>query len=225
MYIKFFLVFSISISAFCFSQRSIENKKLYIFIGKKISIKEFNPNLQQEKSKTKELDPETGDTLTVTHQSYIMDNAFHCIYLVIKNLKNHLIKENVEFNAYDHYDRPGFEKYENVILYISKNKNGNFFHQKYMYDPVYKINGKWVGILSFIFPNNNLKQWKKFKTVNINKSYTIKEELGSCDKECQKIYYPSPYFEIKNGFAYPKKAFEINDIISYRKKTTLKAKD
>jgi hypothetical protein len=132
---------------------------------------------------------------------------------------NPLPKETIEFNAYDHYGRPDFENYENIILYIFKNKNGDFVHKKYMYDPVYKINGKWMGIIK------TADDQKKLKPININKDNSIKTALGSCDKLCQKIYYPSPYFKIKNGFAYPKKAFEINDIISYRKTTTFKIKE
>lgn len=214
---KILLSFFIIISTLVFSQEVKEN--LYIFIGKKISIKEFNPNTQQEKRSTKEIDPETEDTLIVVPHSYVMDNAFHCQYSVMKNLMNQLPKETIEFNTYDHYGRPGFEGYENVILYISKNKNGEFFHQKYIYDAVYKVGEKWVGLLSS--PNDH----KKLKTMSINKDDKIKIAIGNCDKICQKIYYPSPYFKIKNGFAYPKKAFEINDIISYRKTVTFKMKN
>ncbi|WP_347218559.1 hypothetical protein [Chryseobacterium sp.] len=219
MSVKILLSFFIIISTFVFSQEINESENVYIFIGKKISIEEFDTNTQQEKKRTKEIDPETGDTLVVTQQSYIIDNAFHCKYSVIKNLMNQLPKETIEFNAYNHYGRPGFENYENVILYISKNKKGDFFHQKYIYDPVYKIEGKWIGLLSS--PNDH----KKLKTIDINKNDVIKIALGVCDKICQSIHYPSPYFKIKNGFAYPKKAFEINDIISYRKTVTFKIKE
>lgn len=225
MFTKIFFPFFIILSMFCFSQEMRESENLYIFIGKKMSVKEFDPNTQQETGRTKEVDPETGDTLVIMHKSYVMDNAFRCKYSVMRNLMNQLPKDIIEFNAYDHYGRPGFEEYEDVILYIFKNKNGDFVHKKYIYDPVYKINGKWVGILSFNLQNTISKQWKTFKTININKNHTIKTELGACDKKCQKQYYPAPYFEIKNGFIYPKKAFEINDIISYRKTTTFKIKE
>ncbi|REC62822.1 hypothetical protein DRF65_08345 [Chryseobacterium pennae] len=199
--------------------RETECENLYIFIGKKISVKEFGPNTQQETGRTKEVDPETGDTLVVIHKSYVMDNAFHCKYSVMKNLMNQLPKDIIEFNAYDHYGRPGFEQYDYVILYIFKNKNGDLVHKKYIYDPVYKINGKWMGIIKPAYDQT------KFKTKDINQDNSIKIALGSCDKLCQKIYYPSPYFKIKKNFAYPKKAFEINDIISYRKTTTFKIKE
>ncbi|MCQ9634772.1 hypothetical protein MP478_12095 [Chryseobacterium sp. WG14] len=49
-----------------------------------------------------------------------------------------------------------------------------------------------------------------------NQDDSMKINLGNCDKKCQEIYYPQPYFKIKSGFVYPKKAFEINDILAYR---------
>lgn len=215
---KILLSAFIMLSTFCFSQERTEGENLYIFIGKKISVEEFDPNTYQETRKTKEVDSETGDTLVAIHKSYVMDNAFHCKYSVMRNLVNQLPKDIIEFNAYDHYGRPGFEKYENVILYIFKNKKGDLVHKKYIYDPVYKVNGKWLGIIKLSHDE------KKFKTIDINQDNSIKIALGFCNKLCQKIYYPSPYFKIKKKFAYPKKAFEINDIISYRKATTFKIK-
>ena len=219
---KFVIIISLIFSNLYFSQRIIEDDNLYIFIGQKISINEFDPNINSEKITGTEIDEETGDTLTVKNKAWVMDNAFCCKYLIQKQIANKLPKKTVEFNAYDHYGRPSFEKYDNVIMYISKNKEGTFFHQKYIYDPVYKIKEKWVGVLSFVFPNDNLDLWKKFKTININQDNSIKTKLGFCDKKCQETYYPKPYFEVKNGFVYPKKAFQIEDIVNYRKMTTFK---
>ena len=207
-----------------FAQRNINSDNLFVFIGKKISVIEFDPNIDSEKIVGTEIDEENGETIIVRQKSWVMDEAFRCKYIVKKNLLNKLPKDTIEFNAYDHYGNPSFEKFENVILYLSKNKEGNFFHQKYIYDPVFEINGKWFGVLSFVFPNDNLELWKKIKTKNINKDNLIKWKLGFCDKKCQETYYPKPYFEIENGFAYPKKAFKINDILTYRKMTTFNVK-
>ncbi|MBL3550197.1 hypothetical protein J2787_002684 [Chryseobacterium rhizosphaerae] len=216
MYRKILISVFAFISFFCFSQIAKGNDNLYVFIGKKIDITEFDPNSNPIKAIQKEVDEETGDTIIVKKQKWFMDRAFHCKYIIINNLKNNLPEKTIEFNTYDHYGRPGFESFENVILYISKNKDGKFFHQKYTYDPVYKINGKWVGILSFIISDNHLDLWRKFVTIDINQDDSIKINIGNCDKKCQEIYYPWPYFKVKKGFVYPKKAFEINDILAYR---------
>lgn len=79
---------------------------------------------------------------------YVMDSGFKSKYKVVKNVFNNLKTDTIEFVAHDHYGRPRFENYKNVILYISLNKEkGNFYHQKYQFDPVEKTkNGIWRGL-------------------------------------------------------------------------------
>jgi|GEM_PF-3153550 len=77
-----------------------------------------------------------------------MDRGFNNQYKVVKNVFNNIESDTIQFVAYDHYGRPGFENYENVILYISLSKEkGNYYHQKYQFDPVKKQkNGTWEGL-------------------------------------------------------------------------------
>ncbi|EDM44180.1 hypothetical protein SCB49_04105 [unidentified eubacterium SCB49] len=115
---------------------------LYAFIGKKISVSEFDPNENNIKI---EIDSITGDT--IQRVSYVMDKGFRNKYSLVKNVFNDLKLDTIEFVAYDHYGRPGFENYKHVILYISLNKEKNlYYHQKYLFDPVEKTkNGTWKG--------------------------------------------------------------------------------
>ncbi|AXT20641.1 hypothetical protein D7030_12330 [Flavobacteriaceae bacterium AU392] len=120
-----------------------ESVNLYAFIGQKISVTEFDPN---ENNKRKVIDPISGDTLI--RQSYIMDSGFRAKYRIVKNVFNELKTDTIEFIAYDHYGRPGFENFENVLLYISLNQEkGNYYHQKYQFDPLKKTkNGIYRGL-------------------------------------------------------------------------------
>ncbi|MAB48388.1 MAG: hypothetical protein CMC05_07135 [Flavobacteriaceae bacterium] len=121
-----------------------ENKEinLYAFIGKRISVTEFNPNKDW---KTLEIDSITGDT--IFRIVYSMDFGFKAKYVVEKNIFNTIEKDTVTFRAYDHYGRPNFENYEYVILYLSKNEEGDYIHQKYQYNPVKPIGkNKWSGL-------------------------------------------------------------------------------
>jgi|SRR5690554_3663898 len=120
------------------------NVNLYAFIGEKISVTEFDPNTI--KTDRMEIDSITGDTLI--HKRYIMDLGFLCKYKVIKNIFNEIKTDTVEFKAYDHYGRPGFENYENSILYLSLSQDStHYFHQKYIFDALNKSsNGKWEGL-------------------------------------------------------------------------------
>lgn len=120
-----------------------DSVNLYAFIGEKISVIEFNPN---ENTTRIEIDSITGDT--IQKMSVGLDYGFKIKYKVVKNVFNDLKTDTIEFVAYDHYGRPKFENYENVILYISLNKKkGHYYHQKYQYDPVQKTkDGTWKGM-------------------------------------------------------------------------------
>ncbi|OEY71719.1 hypothetical protein [Salegentibacter salarius] len=119
-----------------------ESVNLYAFIGEKISITEFDPN---ENPIRIEIDSVTGDTLRF--KSFVMDNAFNNRYKVVKNIFNKLETDTVDFVAYDHYGRPGFEDVKDVLLYLSWNEEkGHYYHQKYQFDSVVKNDkGTWTG--------------------------------------------------------------------------------
>lgn len=148
--LQFFMLFIILIS--CKSTKvgklsefktSNDSVNLYAFIGEKISIIEFDPN----KNNTQiVIDSITGDT--IRRIRHVMDYGFKSKYKILKNVFNDLKTDTVEFVVYNHYGRPKFENYKNVILYISLNKEkNNYYHQKYQFDPVKKTKkGTWTGI-------------------------------------------------------------------------------
>jgi len=120
------------------------NVNLYAFIGKKISVIEFDPN---DPSRDRiVIDSITKDTVRM--RRYVMDQGFKCKYQVLYKVFNNLNKSVVDFEAYDHYGRPGFENYDHVLLYLSvKSDSSGYFHQKYQFDPVKKNgDGTWTGL-------------------------------------------------------------------------------
>lgn len=123
-------------------QENDEAVNLYAFIGEKIAVMEFDPNENNTEIK---IDSITGDSIRTV--SYVMDYGFKNKYKVVQNVFNDLKTDTIEFVAYDHYGRPGFENYDYVLLYLSLNKEkGYFYHQKYQFDPVQKTKkGTWKG--------------------------------------------------------------------------------
>ncbi|KGO91248.1 hypothetical protein Q766_19010 [Flavobacterium subsaxonicum WB 4.1-42 = DSM 21790] len=91
---------------------------LFAFIGQKISIEEFDPNLDNKKTII-EIDKNTGDTVTSVKTSYSMDRAFIAKYKVIQPVFNNLKQDTISFAVYDHYGTPEFAEFDNVIIYIS----------------------------------------------------------------------------------------------------------
>lgn len=116
---------------------------LYAFIGKKISMTEFDSN---EGNTEIEIDSMTGDTATWMRY-YVMDRGFKASYKVLSNVFNNLKKDAVNFVVYDHYGKPKFKNYKYVMLYLSLDDKGDYYHQKYQYDPVKKSkDGNWIGL-------------------------------------------------------------------------------
>ena len=104
---------------------------LYAFVGKKISVIEFNPNAEQNNVKI--YDSINKDT--IIRKSYIMDNAYRCKYLIVKNVFNNPKIDTIDFVAYDHYGNPAFTKFDTVLIYVSKSTKENYYyHQKYQFD-------------------------------------------------------------------------------------------
>jgi hypothetical protein len=190
---------------------------LYAFIGKRISVEEFDPN---ENSIQKRIDPETGDTLVI--KRYVMDYGFNSKYIVIANLYNKLNKDTVEFIAFDHYGRPGFEKYDTVILYISKSENGEYyFHRKYQFDEVFKNKkGRYYSYPKFLGTlytpyKDSLKGFK----VNLKHK---KFPIGHLSKESIQNYYPNEFYKIEDSIAYPIRGISLEELINFRLKTTFR---
>lgn len=201
-----------------------KNINLYAFVGKKISVTEFDPNENQEDVPTGkyEIDEETGDTLKVLNKSYVMDRAFKCKYKVIRKMFNYLETDTVEFVAYDHYGTPGFAERDTVILYLSKSKDGNhYFHQKYQYDNVYlNKKGHYYSYPKFNGSESSetIKSMTGFDKTFINE----KHDVSQLNPDVIKMYYPSQFYKIENNFAIPIKAIYLNRLTNYRLSTTFK---
>jgi hypothetical protein len=220
------LLFLLSFT-FCNSQENLdidfydENEKnnVFAFVGELISIEEFDPNTPKEE-KT-EIDSLTG-YITIHKNPIVMDRAFKLKYKVLKNLYNNLKTDTIEFLAYDHYGIPRFSEFKNVILYISKSQNGDyFFHQKYQYNEFYKSkNNEWVGLLNFGSVSRIESASKlNLKKIKLNKAANI--DLKGYSKSDIELLYPKPFYKIKGDVAIPKLGISINDLIDYKVKSIL----
>ena len=201
-----------------------KNINLYAFVGKKISVTEFDPNENQEDVQTGEyeIDEETRDTLKIARKRSIMDGAFKCKYKVVKKMFNYLETDTVEFFAYDHYGAPGFAERDTVILYLSKSENGShYFHQKYQYDQVYRNRkGHYYSYPKF---NGNESPEIIEGMTGFDKTFSDeKYDVSHLDAEAIKMYYPPKFYKIENNFAIPIKAIYLNRLTNYRLSTTFK---
>ncbi|WP_299768374.1 hypothetical protein [uncultured Dokdonia sp.] len=187
------------------------SKNLYAFIGRKISVTEFDPN-NPIRIKLK-IDSITKDT--IQYQSYVMDSGFRCKYLIEKNVFNKIETDTIEFKAYDHYGRPGFEKYDQVLLYLSKDENGNYYHQKYQFESLFlNSKGQYYSYPKFL-GNSYLPIANELETFEIE--FPKSEKYNS-----NNVGVRGGYYEIDGQFAYPVKGMFLEEIIEFRLRTTFK---
>ncbi|MGD1319312.1 hypothetical protein [Chryseobacterium sp. 2R14A] len=225
-----FIVITACESAFIVTSKNIKhggankNINLYAFVGKKISVTEFDPNKNKEPEPKGEyeIDEETGDTLKFVRKHYIMDGAFKCKYQVLRKMFNYLETDTVEFIAYDHYGTPGFAENDTVILYISKSKDGgHYFHQKYQFDKPY-INKKGY---YYSYPKFNGSESPETiqNMTGFDRTFSDeKDDVSHLNPEAIKMYYPPKFYKIENNFAIPIKGIYLNQLINYRLSTTFK---
>jgi len=81
-----------------------EETKFYVFVGKKISIAPFKPQIPEG--------------------SIIRDNTFKAKYKIIQNVYGSYSSETIEFEVYDHYDEPKFSYFNHVLLYVQEGNDG-----------------------------------------------------------------------------------------------------
>ncbi|MEI2431104.1 hypothetical protein RDV84_13285 [Lysobacter yananisis] len=102
-----------------------EEERLLVFVGEKISVAEFKP----------ELPPNT----------VMMDAVFKAKFRVRQVVYGRYDDGVIEFDAYDHFGVPGFAEYPHSLLFVLRQDDG-FVQLKYQYVPVFRTrSGEWNG--------------------------------------------------------------------------------
>nr|WP_314496872.1 hypothetical protein [uncultured Chryseobacterium sp.] len=194
---------------------------LYAFVGKKISVTEFDPN-ENNHSEKYQMDDDTGDSVKIIQTTYVMDHAFRCRYKVMKDLFNYLEKDTIEFIAYDHYGTPAFTEKDTVLLYVSKSKDDSYyFHQKYQYDNIFRDKKGHY----FSYPKFSGTLYEPYKDSLQTFKVNLKSErfnTENLDNTALQSLYPRTHYKREKKFAYPIKGVYLYDLINYRLKTTFK---
>jgi len=81
---------------------------VYVFIGQKLKV-DYEP------------EPYYCDVIT-------MDSRFNAVYKILEQEFGHYNKDTISFTVFDHYGRPAFSKYQNVLLFVSE-YCGKLYHE------------------------------------------------------------------------------------------------
>jgi len=140
-----------------------DSNRLFVFVGERVSVEQLPP------------------------ERHSMDNGFKAKYAILKKVYGNFPEDTIEFVAYDHYGTPHFSKFKNVLLYVSAD-SGIYYHQKYMYNDVYKTkDGRWAGSYAVDDYEHPYNRHTKIKPMKID--FDERVVYLTNDK------YPKPYFK------------------------------
>ena len=173
-----------------------DNPELYIFIGEKIDVSPASqPNYCNRIS---------------------MDLKSKSKYKILKKFTNNLSSDSIIFVSYDHFSKVKYDEFKNVLLFVGKYCD-TLIHQKYQYQPVYKMkNGKWASPIFEEYDLTKRKIDKEPHKVKIAEPITI-SSYNSYEK--LEDIYKEPYFKIKNGKVYMLYGYYPEDLITNEKKS------
>lgn len=172
-----------------------DTTRLFAFVGEKISV-----------------DP-------LPYKQGSMDNCFKAKFLILKKVYGNFPLDTIEFVAYDHYGIPPFSKFKNVLLYVSAD-SGTYYHQKYMYNDVYKTkDGRWAGTYSSDDYNHGYNRHTNIKPVKVEFAAKVSFPIKMVDDQGQQLEfsYPKPYFKIVGDSAYPVYGNYVEDLVTLKK--------
>jgi hypothetical protein len=172
-----------------------DTTKLFAFVGEKISV----------------------DHLPSKQNSF--DNGFKAKYLILKKVYGNFSQDTIEFVAYDHYGMPAFSKFKNVLLYVSAD-SGTYYHQKYMYNDVYKTkDGRWAGMYASDDYEHGYNRHTKIKPVKIDFAVKVSFPIKTVDEQGQQLEFsfPKPYFKTVGDSAFAVYGNYVEDLFTLKK--------
>lgn len=184
-------------------QSQTETDSIFIFIGEKIKVEQFTPQLEPD--------------------AILMDAAFEAEYKVLKGIYGYYPHDTIRFEAYDHYGFPPFGKYKNVLLFLFQ-AQGEYFHMKYQFFPLYKTkDGRWASCYSTDYNREDI-QSTDLKPEIIDFAEEVSFDIEGLSDEAVAEYYPSPYFKIEGNKAIAVWGNYVEDLFELKKKGVLNAR-
>ena len=150
-----------------------DNNPLFVFVGEKVLVE------------------------PIPTRQYSMDNGFKAKYVILQKVFGDFLSDTIEFVAYDHYGIPPFSKFTNVLLFVSAD-SGLYYHQKYMYNDVYKAkDGRWAGTYAWEDYAHENNKHTKVKPVRVDflQRVSYPNKMTDDDGKVLTRSLPKPYFE------------------------------
>lgn len=189
---------------------------LIVFVGEKISVVDFPDSTYLDTLVTE------GDTIVTIHTAE--DARFIATYKVIQLINGNYIQDTISFIVYDHYGRPAFSKFQNVLLFV-RQIEGKYYHVKYQYFEVYRTkNNRWASPYnSFEYDHPNSHTFT-VKAEQIQFVDEISNEISGMSKKQIRTIYPKPYYRIEKNKAISVYGNYIEELFLIKQQGVLKAR-
>ena len=189
-------------SSSLYSQKNAYEPYLFVFVGEKISV-----NI---------LKPEASD----------IDYSFKAKYKVLQNVYGNYTNDTIEFIVYDHRGLPKFSNFETVLLYVCRIGDGEWYHEKYLFQEVYKTtDGRWAGpydkeSYDYITSNTKINTTRPVRIHFKDRvSYDLFDTRGSMGYP-----FPKPYFKFRREKYIPVLGNYVEDLFLLKRNGILKAR-
>lgn len=175
-----------------------------VFVGQKISVEEFNP--------------------PVCDQCVLMDEAFHASYRIVQKVYGTYSDADIRFDAFDHYGRPAFADYEHALLFVRKDEDGTWYHEKYQYFAVYETqDGGWAACGSANqFEHPSIRGPNTARPIKFKRP--VVERIGTMSAKDLEIRYPRSDWHRANGLATCLRGTPVAELFEGKKRGVLKAR-
>lgn len=178
---------------------------IYAFVGEKIVVRRAEPKYY-------------CNTTVIT-----MDNEYDCAYKVLDNIHGKYPADTIRFTAYDHYGRPYFSGFKNVLLYIYE-QCGRLIHLKYEFSDVYKTaDNRWAA--PYRADDTQMNDTGNIILCQVIPfAGPVEFDISGLTEASVLKNYPGPYYRIAGDKAIAVYGYYVNDLFELKKRTMLKSK-
>ena len=201
-------VFACTLATFCSLNTASESdtargEHLLAFVGQKIRLSE------QKTAKCS--------------NCIVMDSHYVATYRVLNIVYGIYRDDVISFDVYDHYGAPGFSQFDTVLLFVSRQADGKWMHEKYQFFDLYRgTDGQWYGCGD---PYGGMRvPHRKVHARPVRFVEPVSYPLAALDRAQIERYYPAKYFKIRDGRAFCVLGTSVKDLFQAKKETVLTAR-
>jgi hypothetical protein len=188
-----------------------DDDKLLAFIGQKMRLEAQPPTPPEP--------PRCRDCVVVT----IGNAHFVASYRILETVYGNYRGGTISFDVYDHYGVPSFSRYDTVLLFVRRQPDGSWLHEKYQAYGLYKgVDGEWYGCgdpyQGAPHPGGSVHARP------VQFAAPVSYPLDGLSGERIESSYPAGYFEIRDGRAYCLMGAPVAELVRAKRETVLKAR-